>query len=60
MIALGSQQGLYSGKYLPPGGEGNISQCHLGEKYEKRKRKRGRRVNEKGKGERKMEKGQSK
>jgi hypothetical protein len=32
-------RGLYIGKY-PPGGK-NISQCHLGEKYEKVKRKRG-------------------
>jgi hypothetical protein len=30
----------------PPGGR-NISRCYLGEKYEKRKRKRGRRVKEK-------------
>ncbi len=31
-----------------PGGRGNISQCNLGEKYEKAKGKRGKNVKEKG------------
>jgi hypothetical protein len=38
-----NNRGLYFGKYLPPWGAGDIiiSLCHLGENYEKRKRKRG-------------------
>jgi hypothetical protein len=32
---------MHIGKYPPPLGGGNISQCHLGKKYEKAKRKRG-------------------
>jgi hypothetical protein len=32
---------MYIGKYSLPWGEGNISQSHLEEKYEKGKRKRG-------------------
>jgi hypothetical protein len=34
-------RGLYIGKYPPPSG-GEYHRCHLGEKYEKAKRKRGR------------------
>jgi hypothetical protein len=38
-----------------PGGEGNISRCHLGEKYKKVKRNKG--ENAKGKGRKEKEKG---
>ncbi len=42
----------------PPEGGGNISRCHLGEKYEKVERKRGQNVKEKGrKGKEKGRKG---
>jgi hypothetical protein len=43
----------------PPGGTGNISQCHLGEKYEKVKRK-GEKGQEKGRKGKEKEKRRSK
>jgi hypothetical protein len=47
--------------FPPPPGGGEISADVIwGKKYEKRKRKRGRRVKEKWKGERKMKKGERK
>jgi hypothetical protein len=45
--------GVYIGKYPPWGG--NISQCHLGEKYEKVKRKRGKILKKKEEMEKKKE-----
>jgi hypothetical protein len=46
---------------ISPWGEGkNISRCHLGEKYEKAKRKRGKCKGKRQKGERKMKKGERK
>jgi hypothetical protein len=44
-------------KAPPPQRGGIISQCHLGEKYEAGKRKGGNNVGERGKGERKRNKG---
>jgi hypothetical protein len=53
--------GLYIGKYLLTGGEGDISQCHLGEKNMKRQRENGGTCRRKRKkGERKRKKGKIK
>jgi hypothetical protein len=50
-------RGLYIAKY-PPWGGGEISRCHLGEKYEKGEEEKGEHVKEKGrKGKEKGRKG---
>jgi hypothetical protein len=56
---------LASGAYIlentpPPGGGGNICRCHLGEKYEKVKRKRGKSKRKRKKVGRKRKKGERK
>jgi hypothetical protein len=54
--SLENCRGLYIGKYHPPGGGGNICRCHLGEKYEKAKRKRGKMLKKKEERGKKMRK----
>jgi hypothetical protein len=59
-LNIRNYRGLYIGKYppSPPGGRKNISRCHLGEKYENAKNKKGENVKEKRrKGEEKGRKG---